>query len=67
MSKTRISNQVLLWELAGGAGSVRKPRISWKNTIERDLKSIGWNSWDEAKPSAKREDEMAKNCRCPIL
>jgi len=52
MDEVRIPKQTLQWEVAGFKRRPGRPRINWRDTVNKDLQRVGL-TWGEVEASAK--------------
>ena len=44
-----------------GRRKVGRPKTTWRRTVEREMKLLGWTSWNAAKPIAKDRVHWREN------
>ena len=52
MDEARIPKQALQWEVAGLKRRPGRPRINWKDTVNKDLQRMGL-TWEEVEALAQ--------------
>jgi len=52
MDKVRIPNQALQWEVAAFKRRPGRPRINWRDIVNKDLQRMGL-TWEEVEASAQ--------------
>ena len=52
MDEARIPKQALQWEVAGFKRRPGRPRINWRDTVNKDLQRMGL-TWEEVEASAQ--------------
>ena len=43
-----------------GRRRVGRPKTTWRRTVEKERKKLGWRSWNEAKPIARDRDSWRR-------